>query len=179
MLNLVEEAEAEYEQIGSGRLKAHVTKLYTGYFDFLTSTETKTKPLHIIEARREEQRRNRVADGEPALYEFMRSLDIDEADIKECMETLGPFHPEASVRAYYGDQDDKVFGLFRNRMTRYIEDAEWLKRQTFLGKQTAKEYERQRYVDGNAPGVSDGGMLMPATSQKESFLAKARKKPTV
>ncbi|AYU81733.1 hypothetical protein, conserved [Leishmania donovani] len=176
MRNLVEEAEAEYEQLGRERRDVAVLKLPHRDFDFLTAQEISVIPVHVIEAQREERRRHGTVNRDTSLCDFIKSIGLEEADIEDPVNGYSVLHIKESTRAYFGEQEEEVYRLFRNNMIRYTEDADWLKHMNFLGGQTADECERQRYLDRNAQAASDGGLMVPVTTYKQAFFAKKSKK---
>ncbi|CAG9580289.1 conserved hypothetical protein [Leishmania major strain Friedlin] len=176
MRNLVEEAEAGYEQLGKERRDVAVLKLPPSDFDFLTSQEISVIPVHVIEARREEQRRHGTVNRDTSLFDFIKAIGLEEADTEDPVNGYSVLHIKESTRAYFGEQEEEVYRVFRNNMIRCTEDSDWLKHMSFLSGQTADECKRQRILDRGAQAASDAELMMPVTNYKQAFFAKKSKK---
>ncbi|GET91516.1 hypothetical protein, conserved [Leishmania tarentolae] len=179
MRNLVEEAEFEYEQLDQGRLGPAVRRLPPSDFDFLTSKEIPGIPIHVIEARREEQRRKGTVNHNGSHCDFIKAIGLQEADTEDPVNGFSVLHIKESTRVYVGEEEEEVYRTFRNNIMRCTEDADWLKHMTFLGHQTADECEGQRYAARNAHASSNGEVMVPVTSYKQAFLAKKLNKAAV
>lgn len=151
VMSLMQQAADEYAMLSAGLKQTYggrsgvvkgVQALPDDEFDFLTSVEMPTVPIHVVEVDREESRRRGVVDRETSKQEFVAQLGI--AFENTCDPDSGRSVLEVSeaVRAYYGDPMDEAYRVYRFNLMRVTGDnSEFLKVNSFLAPNVQKEYE--------------------------------------
>lgn len=177
MPNLVEEANAEFQRLRQEDKLYSVIKLRTGNYDFLTAEEPEIVPIHVIEARRQAERRHGVVDAKATPLDFIKSIGMDAADTKDPTNGYSTLQVEETSRAYYGNPEAEAYRAYKMQMLRFTDDEQWLKQKTFLEGQMVYDRERMKYSESKR-GELESGPTEPVTNFKKAFFAKKAKKDT-
>lgn len=168
MPSLADEADAEFQRLRQEGNPYSVIKLRTSDYNFLTSEEPAIVPIHIIEARRQEERRHGVVDASATLQDFLKSIGVEVADTRDLTSGYSSLQVEESTRAYYGNPEAEAYRAYRMQMLRFADDEQWLKEKTFLEGQMAYDRERLRYIETKRQ-KPEPGPIEPVTNYKKAF----------
>lgn len=166
--NLLEEANAEFQRLRQEENPYFVIKLRTGTYDFLAAEEPTVVPIHLIEARRQEERRHGVVDASATPQDFLASIGLTEEDTRDPTHGQSSLQVEESNRDYYGNPEADAYRAYRMQMLRFADDVQWLKEKTFLEGQMVYDRERLRYLESKRD-QPDPGPTEPVTSFKKAF----------
>jgi hypothetical protein len=168
MPTLADEAEAEFQRLRQEDNPYFVIKLRTGDYDFLTAEEPTIVPIHIIEARRQEELRRGVVDTSATLLDFLKSIGVDASDTRDPVNGHSTLELDESTRAYYGNPKDEAYRAYRMQMLRFADDEQWLKEKTFLEGQMVYDYAQMRYSERKREQTEQGPM-QPVTNFRKTF----------
>lgn len=169
--NLVDEADAEFQRLRQEDKPYTVIKLRTGAYDFLTAEEPQVIPIHILEARRQKERRHGVVDASATPLDFLKSIGVDPSDMRDPINGNSNFEVDESNRDYYGSPEADAYRAYRMQMLRFTEDEQWLKERTFLEGQMVYDRERMRYLERKR-SQPEPGLTEPVTGFKKAFFAR-------
>lgn len=174
MPHLLDEADAEFQRLRQEDNPYFVIKLRTGTYDFLTAEEPTVVPIHIIEARRQAERRRGVVEASATPQDFLQSIGLSAEDIRDPAHGMNSMQVEESNRDYYGNPEADAYRAYREQMVHFADDEQWLKEKTFLEGQMVYDRERLRYLESKR-SQPDPGLTEPVTNFKKAFFAR---KPT-
>ncbi|KPI90782.1 hypothetical protein ABL78_0015 [Leptomonas seymouri] len=168
MKSLIEEAEEEYERLRQDDKTHTAIRLHTASYDFLTAESPTIVPIHIIEARRQEERRHGVIDASATPLDFLKSIGVDPSDTRDPTNNFSILQVEESTRAYYGNLESDTYRAYRMQMFRFTDDMQWLKGQTFMKGQMVFDEGRLRPIESRC-GLPEHEPMKPITGFKEAF----------